>query len=137
MPDMDRLEALYAWAAEQDALRRAGLPSHWDQGNWIVWGTDCGTACCIAGKVALEDGGQPLDRSGALSEFVILMDGEVTEIDAHAERVLGLTRDQASALFEGDNDLADLRVVIDAVGRGVDGDELWNLVDTERERRSL
>lgn len=133
-----RLVHLAAWAAGEDAKRRLGLRSEWYQGTWFHVAPGCGTACCIAGKVALEDGAVPVITdddgelvgpkraaklwNGPLSKLVDYdLDGEgvyppgstePVEVANFAQEALGLTGPQAMALFDGSNDLEDvLRVV--------------------------
>src|SRR4051812_20938253 len=54
----ERLINLATRVSAEDVKRRLDLPSEWDQSSWL--GRDCGTTCCMAGKVALEDGGVPV-----------------------------------------------------------------------------
>lgn len=56
--DFDRLDALIGWAEKEYEKSLEGKPSEWDQGNWVIPNEElgCGTACCIAGKVAFDDG---------------------------------------------------------------------------------
>lgn len=132
-PNVARLIRLAEWAGAQDARRRLGLTSEWDQDNWVMKLDDdeteigaCGTACCIAGKVVLEDGWVPLVAvrhpddwtGGATDDFVVRVDkngntvGKVELIRDVAIESLGLTDSQASRLFDGSNDLDDVLHVI-------------------------
>lgn len=133
-----RLVHLAAWAAGEDVKRRLGLPSEWEQVRWF--GTrGCGTTCCIAGKVALEDGAVPVlehnddgplgveearelwrnEAPGALDGYLILDEWvyppgatDCVDTGVYARHALGLTVEQAAGLFDGTNTLDDiLRVV--------------------------
>ena len=125
-PNMEALEELYAWAAAQHELDRRGLPSEWDQGTWgrAEPGVDCGTACCIAGRQVLLDGGKFLVDIGVGSIRVPyavnarMPEGDEVDIRDYAAQRLGLTEERADALFEADNGLGDLRTIIDAIGQG-------------------
>jgi len=117
-PDLAALEELYAWAASQQELELRGLPSEWDQS---VWGrTDskgCGTACCIAGRQALLDGGQFVPGRWSVTA-ARMPGGRVVDISEYAGNRLGLTETQAEALFSEDNSLTDLRKIIDRIAEG-------------------
>lgn len=145
-----KLIKLAQWAAAEHAKQELGLPSEWNQGSWlrldeglgddpnvpkaVVAGKTCGTAACMAGKVALDAGGVPvvvtdggvdirLDDERAQDDlyfgidfsrvFIGDADDPVNVSDFAAEE-LGLNSSQASLLFAGDNTLADvLRVIKD------------------------
>lgn len=132
-PDVKRLIHLAEWAAAQEARRRLDLPSEWDQNHWLLnlgevltEVAPCGTACCIAGKVTLEDGWLPnaavdSPENWTISEsedYVIKVDksgkpvGDARYVPEVAQEILGLTDDQANRLFDGDNDLDDVLDVI-------------------------
>jgi hypothetical protein len=117
-PNRKRLIELAVWVAGEHAKQELGLPSEWNQGQWLLrrrGANSCGTACCIAGKVALADGAIPVydtrgdwstqvdGRSTALAYFPSL-DAE-RPVDDYAREALGLTQSEASQLFEGSNDL--------------------------------
>jgi hypothetical protein len=131
-PNRQRLIRLAQWAAGEDAKRRLGLPNEWEQGAWLtrrdgaaeVGG--CGTACCIAGKVAIEDGGVPVvDELGDWARFspgydtsrVVFPEidpDEEVRVEDYAQEKLGLTYNQRAALFSGSNTLDDvLRIIGD------------------------
>ena len=144
------LTRLLAWAEDEHEKALRGEPSQWDQSDWIdvediyyspdqeqalaAW-EPCGTACCIAGKVALEAGGRPaLKRSSSgfvhvSGSAVDLPDGrENVLVEDLAADILGLSSDVAALLFNGSNDIHDLRVLISALNSGVtDRDELCDL----------
>lgn len=112
MPNTERLVALGIWAIGQDTRKKLGLPSEWRQENWLTKApgvNDCGTACCIAGKVALEDGATPEWGVNSIGNHtatrVILPSGGTDTVEHYAARALGLNMLQADALFRGGNDL--------------------------------
>lgn len=144
MANMTKLHDVLAWATEQDELKRAGKPSEWNQSTWIRWdGTKqepCGTACCIAGKIALEEGLRP-NTGGyeAPRDWMTAMgqlNGNSIGVDEVAMEVLELTEDQADLLFEGDNNLADLRFLVELFGQGKeDSEELYEALQQDRAER--
>lgn len=91
------------WAYGQYQLAERGLPSEWTQGDWILRSsaTECGTTCCIAGKIALEAGWKP--TMPLLGGGEVQRDGEVAFVADVAQRELGLTGGQAEELFAGAN----------------------------------
>lgn len=115
--DVDRLDHLLAWATEEDAKKRRGEPSQWDQGIYLERNSSCGTVCCIAGKVVLEDG--VLLRWSA-------------DCGDYARKALGLSEDQASALFFPTNNLEMLRGIVAGIKQGLDDDLIWSLHDELR-----
>lgn len=136
-PDTEYLANLLAWAEEENEKLERGESSEWDQGNWITLpfeyslldgrsedllaSVPCGTACCIAGKVALEAGGRPAvvgigtDFPHYAGSLVNMPDGTKVGVDEFAARRLGITGDQAEVLFSGSNDIEDLRLIIGAL----------------------
>lgn len=118
-PDLAALEELYAWAEGQTELKRQGLPSEWDQG---VWGrkadTDCGTACCIAGRQVLLDGGAFVVNGLPFVITAMMPGGREVDVQGYATERLGLNEEQADALFNSGNNLADLRKIIDLIADG-------------------
>lgn len=92
-------------------------PEEHDQAIWI-----CGTVACFAGHAVLLDGGVPASEGdGALVEardddppasVHQWRIGPVIPVRSRAIRILGLTGDQATALFHGDNTLDDLRAEV-------------------------
>jgi len=128
LPEVNRAKLIEVaqWAAGQQALKDLGLPSEWSQASWlseregVAAGGWCGTACCIAGKVALDAGWKPIlhtfdDGSTSLSSdtrVVKEIDGQLVtrDVAAVAREVLQLTGDDD--LFSGSNGLDDvIRIV--------------------------
>jgi len=115
----EELIRLYAWAWSQDILRRAGLPSEWDQESWATDRLSCGTSCCIAGKAFLDGGGKfsfPKDRDDDGETFT--SHGKINDlihvpIEEWATTWLG-GRDVGHSntimeMFSADNSLSDIR----------------------------
>lgn len=81
-------------------------PESWDQDNWGRAPKGCGTTHCIAGWTAQLSGEQILWApcpAGLYALDVRLPHGEVRTIGRYAMEKLGLTRDQAQALFHSTN----------------------------------
>lgn len=135
-PNRERLIRLAHWVSAEEEKRQQGLPSEWDQSMWLVRkrSATCGTACCLAGKVAMEDGAKPIPRDpdtterewsdvedGNVASRFRLPDGTVNWVDGYAQRVLGLNDHQADRLFAGSNDLNDvLDVIEDIIGERIE-----------------
>lgn len=99
----------------------------WDQGSWAYGegldpvepgATWCGTACCLAGNVAILDFYQHprgwaayRDRAGTedieflVGDWIDKTDPGGMGISSYAQDRLGLTNDQASFLFSGGNSI--------------------------------
>jgi hypothetical protein len=123
----DRLIDAIDWAAGQDARRRLGLPSEWDQGHWlsaaddgVALGGHCGTAGCIAGYVAVVQLKCTPTAAASTGWSVMLPDGNREDVEELAKRALGLTPTQEEVLFHEDNTLEDL---IDIAKQILDGVE--------------
>jgi hypothetical protein len=81
-------------------------PEEWDQKVWAKR-TDCGTACCLAGTALAIQGYEFEWSFGAFSrEAFATADGE--NIGDTAQEELGLTDDEADALFSETNSLSRL-----------------------------
>jgi len=116
---LEELIRLYAWAWSQDILRRAGLPSEWDQESWATDRLNCGTSCCIAGKAFLDGGGKfsfPKDRDDDGETFT--SHGKIDDlihvpIEEWATAWLGGGDvghgNIIMAMFSADNSLSDIR----------------------------
>jgi hypothetical protein len=110
------------WAHEEWNKKLRGEISEWAQGTWMtsttnIYGTErtvealragtaCGTACCIAGKVALDDGWHQDGMSGLGG--TLRRDGETDNAFDIGQELLGLNADQAAALFSGYNTIYSL-----------------------------
>lgn len=134
----ERLVKLVEWAAGQDALRQLGLPNEWDQSYWFIKdsNTACGTTCCLAGKVALDDGHLPTTAWDAGEQTAwevaddgaegisIVLDGKSISVKEYAQEALGLSDLEADRLFYGGSTLADVlstvrRILVDDAAKKV------------------
>lgn len=127
-PNRDALIALAQWAAAEHAKKELGLPSEWDQSQWLRKGVHvpgdgwtCGTSACLAGKTVLDAGWLPafgeFYGDGESTGMIVRVDEDGEEItrshaEEEAQKILGLNSRQAGALFSGDNDLARVLEVI-------------------------
>ncbi len=85
-------------------------PEEWDQRHWAIR-TDCGTTFCFAGWACVRAGDQfRWGRSfeGPRLSFAMELVSDET-IHYRAEKVLGLSDDQAYELFAANNTLDDLK----------------------------
>lgn len=63
--DLQEIVHQINWLGGQYAMSRAGLPSEWNQDDWIQEATGegaplCGTKACLAGNIAIHQGFRPL-----------------------------------------------------------------------------
>lgn len=120
------------WAHEEWQKHLRGEISEWQQGTWMINTADlyehsekvyaafragqaCGTACCIAGKVALDDGWH---TTYAGLGGRIYRDGESRSAFFVGAELLGLDEDQATELFSGSNTIYNLYAVAGALTNG-------------------
>lgn len=104
--DVPLLRKALDWAHEQWQRSLRGEPSEWSQGIWIAQAPECGTVCCIAGKVSLETGWRPIPS--IWDGWVRNEQGREEHASDVARAALGLTIYQASFLYGGSNTVADL-----------------------------
>lgn len=133
--NVDLLSKLVTWAAADKAgddefFTHLGWP-HWDQTRWgrqIING-HCETFCCIAGNAVQQTPGWSLAWTGRSDEhigyavptttmrtkngqMVEVIDskrvGQERTVSEVATETLGLTNAEAYALFDSDNDVADV-----------------------------
>jgi hypothetical protein len=73
----------------------------------------CGTAMCLAGKVALDAGWKFVIPQSDIDQGIedVRKDGSRRSISEVAREELGLTRAQANTLFGPDNKAADIRQI--------------------------
>jgi len=105
-PNLPLLRKTLEWA-EAEAEQPREL-SEWYQGSWITK-RGCGTACCIAGKVAIDNGAVSLDQIDAILQgvdFDDLFQGDY--IGDFAKRELGLLEIEAEMLFFHSNNIDEL-----------------------------
>lgn len=116
MRNLKELTAAAEWLGAQKAREDVGLTSEWNQD---VWGRrlSCGTACCVAGRVALTQNDYvPIWGSNSNQEVlrgfvkIELYDPnqdynywDVTETANVAKSALGISDKVAGKLFEGYN----------------------------------
>ena len=138
MPNRAALIRLYRWSQTEDAKRQRGLPSEWDQVEWIGYrlnkdGNHCGTVCCLAGKTVMDAGAAPYGHGQLVTSAMTVFFGAV-EFEDHAvaeqvpllaARILGLDPESAQELFFDSDDLAQVRASISAIL----GDDVDALVD--------
>lgn len=99
------------WAESEAAKPRE--VSQWHQTRFAE-PIDCGTAYCLAGWVAVNDG---LPQS-VFAEYMAKSDasGEAAiTIEDRAAAVLGLTDEQANRLFDADNTIEDVREIAESM----------------------
>jgi hypothetical protein len=128
-PNIELLEETYRFIEAN--------PQHWNQRSWR-----CKTGMCFAGWAAELAGGEWLldarkaftydsDTVDMAGDYLVPAEGDVkrykrtlvvegetlegTHVEDRAARVLGLNYEESEALFDGSNDLEDLRRVIDDV----------------------
>lgn len=129
-----RLDALEDWWKAQIQVADGGSTwsGDWDQAIFRrAWSDGCGARFCLAGKAADWDGewvsedteiwlrARPGDPAEEL-ETRVVNGFEVQMVTAweRAKVVLGLTADEASALFTGLNDVDDVRHAFDLIRSG-------------------
>ena len=121
-PNLPLLHEALAWVEEQDAARRAGLPSWWYQGRWYVYLEDavedqevedvrrwlhrdaCGTAYCVAGWVAARDHAVEGVLPVGVAEVALVR--------------LGLNPAEGERLFNGANTVEDVREAVRMIEAG-------------------
>ncbi len=75
MVNVPLLRKVVEWVEEQDRLANMGMPSRWNQAEWMTYSPKlrediiaaqldssdplCGTAMCVAGKIAFDAGWKP------------------------------------------------------------------------------
>lgn len=91
--NMRLLDNAIDWAESQQAPGGDGL---WDQGIW-AGKTECGTACCIAGRIALS--------TGHAFDDIYLNAQPAAELELGAEFLPDLGKDALILMFSSENDL--------------------------------
>jgi hypothetical protein len=95
-------------------------PELWKQRRWRHE-TQCGTAYCFAGWAAQLDGAEWLDscrlktRADDPAEHVYRASHAGVIVQRRAQRVLGLTYEEADELFDEDNARADVQRIAERV----------------------
>lgn len=96
----------------------------WSQGSWRASWRNCGTAMCFAGWTPVVDG-VPYDSDDPSENAYEFVGGE--HVSHWAAKRLRLSVDQRGVLFSAGNTLDDLRMLVDAIKEGADGDEVWGI----------
>lgn len=99
------LRKVVEWVEEQEALSTG--KRQWKQMIWFERNNWCGTRCCVAGKVALLEGWEPVWEENETAR--VEKDGEVQGVALVARDLLGLNSFQADRLFAARNTAADVR----------------------------
>jgi len=88
---------------------------HPNQHDQTVWAerTVCGTAMCFAGWAVVLSGGKIAFAGNSTRTSQCRIDGAMDDIDLVAERLLGLSMDDANDLFGPTNTIEDLREIVD------------------------
>ena len=99
--------------AEHQKFKGWGL---WNQGVWAQRQDKnvCGTAYCQAGEAALRGGYKFIWHDDDPHTYTVKKDGKMFGISEAALLVLGLTDDEGSLYFDGDNTIADLKFYANA-----------------------
>jgi hypothetical protein len=133
LPPVNRklLADVVAWAAAEDAKAKIAGTSEWHQAAWISQlgtdrtGNECGTAFCLAGKVAVTEGWVPetfLLHAQDPEQYPLMTGYDWSRVapkDTNpyefsdysrgvsevAREALGLTEHEAGRLFEGNNNI--------------------------------
>jgi hypothetical protein len=114
-----------SWAYVEDPLGLPEASNEVDREVYESWGYEdtvrvadpnlCGTALCIAGHAVNMDTKVVflVDDTGSASLAQEVATGEVFDIETRARELLGLTANEASMLFDGDNSLNAIKDVVD------------------------
>jgi hypothetical protein len=108
--------------AALDRTVAAAADGTWNQKMWVEI-NECGSAFCYAGHLLHMQGWQAvrLPDQPSWSTFGLARNGEIltwTGIGERAAQELGLTNAEADALFEEDNDLERLKMLVDEIANG-------------------
>lgn len=112
-PDADMLRTVLAKIEEVAEQGPDNLGRFWDQGHYRRT-TECGTAMCFAGWTGELDPAVTWGDYEVLAA-VTLPDGREHTVGFWAQHRLGLTHGQAGALFDCENELSDLRQLVQAL----------------------
>lgn len=154
-PDFDTIDSLIDWAAKEHEKREAGLPSEWDQAQWV--GTDdgknpvldkgeivlpsCNTACCLAGKVALDNRAVTATWDDDAKDWIFHINGFEwagnSDFFEYARERLRLLPDEANWLFDADSSLAMLRSIRDSIARSHNHPTRWDATEETLRKEGL
>lgn len=129
-PNIDLLDKTLHHIETLEAFK-GDVDDEWEQAHWAIHvrdveGNICGTSCCFAGWAVVLAGDKLIERQekdgcrcAVCVELVAQTpDGHLWSIENRARDLLGLNFDQAQCLFEGGNDLDDLRAHVRAIKDG-------------------
>jgi len=116
-PNIPLLRKTLEWAEEQWEVKKRGHASEWNQMIWVRK-SGCGTACCIFGKIAFDNGvvdqqlvvtsaGTHVERIDGPEGYIL--GGQM--IRTYAQGQLGLLSIEAAMLSHGSNNIDDLRKI--------------------------
>lgn len=119
------LDDAIEWATREDAGRHVDGDPRWNQSRWLMV-DECGTACCIAGRIALAAGWVPdvdeRDNGRITGRIRNPESGKVRYVLGVSDRIIiGDYADDSdsvpysivSDLYDGGNDLNDIRTYRD------------------------
>ncbi len=84
---------------------KAAMLAHPEEVDMLAYFHPCKTPSCIAGHVIAEAGGVPVDTDGSEAEAGFYYaklpgDDDLNDVHSMAAKLLGVSHDEASALFE-------------------------------------
>lgn len=129
-------ESITIWDApstpDLDLLRRTfehidAHPEQWHQGCWLHQDEECGTVACVAGWACLLAGDEV-----ASDGLVLTPKGQRIPVDARAANLLGLTYEEAGALFSANNTRWRLHTIAQRIAQRAGLH--WNMPAPERFR---
>jgi hypothetical protein len=112
VPNIPLLRKAVEWA-EAEAAKTDG-PCMWNQAIWAT-PTDCGTTYCIAGYVCATTSDPRIVVSHEDVWPELYVDGEWAPWSETAQAQLGLTHDEAEALFLDAQDLPAVRAAAESI----------------------
>lgn len=127
--NFELLASTVKWARhEWDSQAAGGAQSMWRQASYAM-PTDCGTAACIAGRVALDAGFTSApelrmwEDAGAFcywrhdTDPPVSLQGNRTPWSTVGQELLGLTTYEARVLFAGGNNIKDVERIAADIAR--------------------
>lgn len=133
--NLKALDDAIEWAAREDAGRHVDGDPRWNQGEWLVV-DECGTACCIVGRIALAAGWVPDvdDQTGLTTKVGRIRNPETGKtgyaLQISDRIIIGDYADDTDSepyeivtdLYGGNNDLEAIRRYRDALARFAAGE---------------
>lgn len=115
------LDDAIEWATREDAGRHVDGDPRWNQSRWLMV-DECGTACCVAGRIALQAGWVADDNDPASAEMrarirhpetdrtgYVLEVADQIIIGDYADDSGSVPYEIVSELYDADNDLEAIR----------------------------